>query len=108
MHQSLNLDNIPDDALFESGTGSWNPNSQQGNISPQQQTLADRTNTMDLHLRTDNRIVSNTEHHDHQGLGIEHQDQQRLGFENQHRQRLTGQWQDNRREQVCVYFFVRN
>ncbi|XP_060553995.1 uncharacterized protein LOC132715041 [Ruditapes philippinarum] len=102
MHQSLNLDNISDDALFESGTGSWNLNSQQGNISPQQQTLADRTNTMDLHLRANNRIVSHTEHHDHQGLGIEHQDQQRLGFENQDRQRLTGQWQDNRREQPVL------
>lgn len=85
MHQSLNLDSIPDDALFESGTGSWNQNFQQGTSALPPGTLSDRTNTMALYNEENTRnTVSSTEHRSNE--------------------RTHGERQDNIRRQVCFCY----
>lgn len=68
MLQSINLDSIPDDALFESGTGAWNQHSAQTLL--RQQNLGNHTNIMTLQNQEETRNISGVET---QGVNMERQ-----------------------------------
>ncbi|XP_045194557.2 uncharacterized protein LOC123550187 [Mercenaria mercenaria] len=77
MLQSFNLDSIPDDALFESGTEGWNQNSSQGSSVTRQHTLGDRTNTMTLQNQEETRNMPGIGTQGHQRINTERQDSRR-------------------------------